>query len=203
MNRQTWEVEQKYVVDDPDVLIERVEHWEFQPAGETVQVDCYLRHPCRDFQTSGEAFRLRQDGSRQHVTYKGPRTEAEVKSRPEIELEIGGDFNQWRQLMELLGFQPLPAVRKRRQLFLAPESIARWKGVRVMVDHVERLGVFAEIEVVVNDQRALPLAQQTVQDVAMALQLDTIETRSYLTMVLETVATDGPQGSEKTAYPAT
>src|SRR3954465_6549749 len=91
-----------------------------KPAAVRDQEDVYLSHPARDFAQTGEALRLRSEGSSNRITYKGPRQGGPTKTREEIEIAfVEGDEarERMRRLWELLGFRPVAVLHKRRQSF--------------------------------------------------------------------------------------
>ncbi|RMF37165.1 MAG: class IV adenylate cyclase [Planctomycetota bacterium] len=179
-----WEVEQKFTVQAADALRERLARLGFAEWRRGDQSDRYFRHPCRDFRQTGEAFRVRRDADRCVVTYKGPRTEATVKTRPEIELHIDSqEVHEWEDMFSRLGFKALPPIEKRRIAYRATGT-HEWADVVVVLDEVAGLGCFAEIECVVNSAADTLRAQQTVQELAQRLGLSQIERRSYLSMAL-------------------
>ena len=47
--------------------------------GTVEHTDAYLAHPDRDFGQTGEAFRLRQEGDANRITYKGPKLAGPAK----------------------------------------------------------------------------------------------------------------------------
>lgn len=106
---------------------------------ESLEVDIYYRHPCRDMLSRDEALRLRvYSGGGGKLTYKGPRMEGGFKAREEIEISLSS-VEEARLLLARLGFEEALAVRKRRRYY-------RGRGVIVTLDSVESLGCFVEIE---------------------------------------------------------
>src|SRR5262245_7404500 len=89
-----YEIEQKYRCDDLDAVREDALS-RGAIAGEVVeQADRYYQHPARDFGETDEAFRLRSVGDRSFLTYKGPKIDAETKSRIEEEVRLApGEAN--------------------------------------------------------------------------------------------------------------
>lgn len=181
----SYEVEVKYRCVDHDRLRRAllasgaIEH----PAAE--QEDIYLRHPARDFALTHEALRLRRIGLENRVTYKGPRFPGPTKTREEIEITfVGGEaaYRGLARLLELLGFEPVAAVRKRRVSFVLGDSP---RLIEVTLDSVDGLGEFAEIETQARDDSELPEAQAAVLELAGRLGLEELEPRSYLRMVLD------------------
>lgn len=149
------------------------------------QVDHYLSHPARDFAKTNEAFRIRQIGSDNRVTYKGPKRGGPTKTREEIEIPFAaGDetLTQMRTLFERLGFKLVASIRKRRSPF---HIEYQGRALEIVLDEVDELGGFAEVEAFAEGEDDLPAAQHAVLDFARELGLTDVEPRSYLRMVLE------------------
>ncbi len=180
---KTWEVELKYHLDDLNALKSRLEELDFEFVTEEVHEDIYLRHPCRDFKQTGEAFRIRQTGACAYATYKGPRQPGEVKTREEIEPLIQpNEFPQWQLIFERLGFRPVRSVRKSRRVYASQRD--EYRFVTVAVDMVEDLGQFVEVEIIVTDEPDLESAKSLIADLSRRLGLERLEPRSYLTQIL-------------------
>ena len=82
------EIEQKYPVDDLQQVRKTLEALGATIESPICQVDLYFRHPVRNFVQTDEALRLRQVGEENFITYKGPKIDAETKTRREIELPL-------------------------------------------------------------------------------------------------------------------
>ncbi|MEM1619989.1 MAG: class IV adenylate cyclase, partial [Fervidicoccaceae archaeon] len=112
------------------------------PLGEEVQVDTYFRHPCRDFEVTDEALRLRKRGGadQAELCYKGPRSVGGelVKAREEIEVSVKS-ASELSRILVRLGFEPVAEVVKEREIFDCGNFIT-------YLDHIEELGDFAEFE---------------------------------------------------------
>ncbi len=183
--RDSWEVEQKYVVDDLPLLHERLSELGFAELRVEHHCDTYFRHPSRDFRARDEAFRVRVQRGSAQVTYKGPRLPGKVKTRSEIELGIEyADQDSWFDLLGHLGFEPLPAVRKTRRVFEATGATKELRALVVAVDTVEQLGDFAEIEVLVRDREELDSARERVSELGADLGLQQVQSQSYLSQLL-------------------
>lgn len=180
-----FEIENKYRVADLDAVLEKVEALGGQFTGPVPNEDLYLNHPARDFAASGEAFRVRREGDSVKLTYKGPKLGSEVKTREEIEIEVGsgdGAVADFRQLFRKLSFVEVAHVRKDRRTAEVDRS---GRILHVTLDRAEELGDFVEIETIANDEGDLPSAQWAVQGLAAELGLFDVEPRSYLRMLLE------------------
>ncbi len=86
-------------------------------------------------------------------------------------------------MLQLLGFAPLPTVKKKRLVFRSDNPSQT--DLIVTVDSVEQLGEFAEIELLVSHRDALPSAHERIVALGMELGLSQVERRSYLAQLLE------------------
>jgi adenylate cyclase class 2 len=182
-----WEIEQKFEVEDAEALRSNLAAQGFELIDIETNSDIYFRHPCRDFRVTDEAFRVRQVNDRCCVTYKGKRLPGPVKSRPELELEVQATQRpQWLEMLERLGFEPLPAVEKRRHNYQRPtHNTAPFSQIHATIDEVQQLGTFAELELLVTDESHIAGAAEAIQQLAASLQLHALQPRSYLSLRLE------------------
>lgn len=185
MFHMSYEVEQKFAVDDVAALIAALERLGAALGAPVDQEDRYLAHPARDFGATDEAFRLRRDGAGNAMTYKGPRLDRETKTRVEIEVAIAnGDqaAADAAELFAMVGFSTTALVRKQRR-----HTAVIWRGgeLAVVLDVVERLGTFAEIERVVDTPEDVARAKDDVKALAAELGLTRDQRKSYLEMILE------------------
>jgi adenylate cyclase class 2 len=182
------EVKVRLTEDGVDSLHARLDALGATPLGEHLQVDTYFAHPVRDFQATDEALRLRIDGARVLITYKGPKLDPPRKTREEIEFALGTgvDAQTAATLLERLGFRAVASVRKQRTDF----ALGRSPGATVVsIDCVDGLGSFCEIEVPASD----PAAARTVLEAELA-RLDlggaTPIAESYLELLLAAQRSD-------------
>jgi adenylate cyclase, class 2 len=180
----SYEVELKFpIADAADVTLELVARGALR--GRVLhQYDVYFRHPSRDFNQTHEALRLRRYDNEVYITYKGPVVDTKTKTRKEIEIAIGRkpeDFDRMREVLTLLGFEPVRPVEKTRALYHLT-----WEGrdLELAVDSVNELGMFLEIEALAeeNDRDA---ARDGILRLAARLDLKNPERRSYLALMLE------------------
>lgn len=142
---------------------------------EVVQVDVYYRHPCRDLAASDEAVRVRRTGEGAVLTYKGPRRGGETKTRVEEETPVA-DAAGAAAILEALGFEPLPAVRKHRAVY----DLGAW---RATLDDVEDLGRYVEVERLVEEDRDVEALEARALDLLEEVGAGPPEPRSYLELV--------------------
>lgn len=180
----TFEVEQKFHVDDVVDLENRLRDLGAVETETQQHVDTYFNHPCRDFAETREAFRVRRINGVPMVTYKGTKLPGAIKARQELEWRLDpGDpnGNNMEQLLGHLSFRRVASVQKTRRLFTMPPSLG---DIAVMIDRVESLGAFAEIEVIVDESTEVETARQRIASLALQLSLDRSESESYLSMLL-------------------
>lgn len=178
-----YEVEQKFPIADLADLEADLEAVGATISAPRTEVDLYFAHPARDFARTDEALRLRRKGRSNSITYKGPKIDTTTKTRQEIELPLRPgqeSAKAWAGLLDALGFAPVAEVRKsRRKVDIA------WQGRRVegSLDRVERLGDFAELELVVEGA-GVESARACLASLAERLGLRRSERRSYLELLL-------------------
>jgi len=179
----TYEVEQKFRIEDAAALEERLSSLGATPMVAIEQVDTYFAHPVRDFRETDEAFRLRRVGSQNFVTYKGPKIDATTKTRREIELPLpeGKDYAaEFRSLVEVLGFRVVADVSKVRRT-----TELNWEGgtIEVSLDDVADVGQYVELELVVPESEVAS-AKNRLASLASGLRLQLNERRSYLEILI-------------------
>ncbi|MDH3716685.1 MAG: class IV adenylate cyclase [Planctomycetota bacterium] len=178
-----FEVEQKFEVAQPDALAARLVELGGHFDQTVCQVDQYFAHPARDFATTDEALRIRRVGDVNFLTYKGPKIDAETKTRREIDLPLppgAAAAEQFTELLSALGFRSVAQVKKSRR----PGRI-EWNGwqVETAIDDVEGLGPYAELEVTASEPD-VAAGRACIQSLAQRLDLTENERRSYLELLL-------------------
>ena len=175
------EIENKYPIDDVARLEERLRAIGATRLGHTEQADTYYGHPSRDFAETDEALRIRRTAGEARVTYKGPKLDQATKTRHEIETPLA-EPDAWPALLVALGFREVATVRKQRERF---ELSRPPFEIEICIDRVDRVGQFAEIEIVA-DEAEREAAQRVLAELADELSLANPERRSYLEMLLAT-----------------
>ncbi len=194
----TYEVEEKFAIHAEDVprlqrdlaVLGAIE------AGAAIQVDTYFNHPSRDFAQTDEAVRIRRQNEKCWLTYKGPKIDAETKTRREIDLplvdsaERSGEYGsvepdaarQWIELLLALGFRVVADVMKTRRTY---QVSFRDYTIELALDSIEQLGWFVELELPATDDAQLAAAQAAIAALAAQLGLENSERRSYLELLLD------------------
>ena len=179
-----YEVEQKYHLQHLESFENAMRSFGAVEQATEHHADTYYNHPCRDFAVTNEAFRIRRIGGVPMITYKGPKLPGAVKARREMEWCLGPgdkDGTQTAELLEHLGFKTVATVEKTRRPFTANHSTGPFA---VVIDQIQELGLFVEIEVMVDKQEDIEQARQKIEAIAEQLGLRQPEARSYLRMVL-------------------
>jgi adenylate cyclase, class 2 len=177
------EVEMKFPVADFASLERRLAALPAQETGSREDLDLYFNAPDRDFAKTDEAFRLRRFGAVNFLTYKGPKLDAQTKTRTEIEISLAeGDetAGDCTRLLTHLGYRPVGEVRKKRRRYHLKRA---GFATEVTLDEVEGLGCYVELEIVAPEENLEP-ARQALLDLAATLGLTHSERRSYLELLL-------------------
>jgi adenylate cyclase, class 2 len=177
------EIEMKFPVADFAPIERRLAEWGAIADIRREDVDQYFKPPDRDFAQTDEALRLRRIGMANFVTYKGPKRDAQTKTRTEIEVALAegaAAAEDFARLLTHLRYRPVAVVRKHRRLFhLRREDFT----LEVCLDEVADLGRFVELEILAPEE-SLEKARTVLQQVAGALGLSNSERRSYLELLL-------------------
>jgi adenylate cyclase class 2 len=178
------EIEMKFPVADFGPLEPVLTGWGAGAAESRADADHYFNAPDRDFGRTDEALRLRRIGAKNFVTYKGPKRDAQTKTRTEVEVPLAeGDeaARDFAALLTHLGYRPTAVVHKRRAIrHLTRGGFA----MEVCLDEVDELGRFVELEILAPEDQ-LDRARAALLEAAAALGLKNSERRSYLEMLLE------------------
>lgn len=138
------------------------------------QIDSYYNHPSRDFAKTDEAIRIRNTATESFLTYKGPKLDTLTKTREEVELSIDNP-ETGRTILERLGFRFITQVKKQRAVYT-------YEHFRICLDEVEDLGHFVEVEIQEED---VEKGKSKILDFLRELDMEELETRSYLELLLE------------------
>lgn len=151
--------------------------------GTVRQVDTYYDAPHRAFAETDEALRIRREvahGERTaKLTYKGPKIDAESKTREEHETAVA-DGEAAAAILGGLGFEPAATVEKERHRY-------RLRAFSVTLDDVSGLGEFLEVETDVETEAAVASARESAAALLEDIGLDPGEgiRTSYLGLVLD------------------
>ncbi|MBB4913561.1 class IV adenylate cyclase [Streptosporangium saharense] len=138
------EVEQKYVLTDPEALKAKLKGLDAVPGTATRQIDSYFNAPHRDFlepQVISEWLRIRESDRGASVNFKLWHPVDAVTKTHADEYETGvEDPEAVRLILTALGFTPLVTVDKTREEWTVPGTVA------VAFDTLADAGTFVEFE---------------------------------------------------------
>ncbi|MGC9779067.1 MAG: class IV adenylate cyclase [Candidatus Heimdallarchaeota archaeon] len=143
------------------------------------QRDQYFNHPSKDFSETDEALRIREDGDRIFLTYKGPKFDPKSKTRIEIDLKVE-NAQQLSNLLEKLNFEKVAIVSKERRIYLLD-------GMHFCLDNVASIGTYLEVEKIISDKSFFEKTRKEIFRALKALKLDPKKNirKSYLELLLE------------------
>jgi adenylate cyclase class 2 len=169
------EIEAKFRVEKIDEIEEKLkEVAEF--VVEKIEEDVYFTSELRDFSETDEAVRIRRDAEGVSLTYKGPKIDAETKSREEVKVRIfPEDYENAILFLEKIGLRRFAKVKKRRKIYRIGNAL-------VCIDKLDNLGDFVEIEVESPD---LETGKQRIFSLAKTLGISESIRKSYLELLLE------------------
>lgn len=177
------EVENKYRVKDWEAVRRLLGEWGAVADAIRKDTDHYFNAPDRDFAVTDEAFRIRRIGSKNLLTYKGPKRDGSVKIRTEHEVEILPGAENAATMVKILaglGYRPVAVVAKSREVFRFERHGRRWEAC---LDDVGIVGKYVELETLAEEQE-LDAARAALLQVADELGLDVVEKNSYLQLLL-------------------
>ncbi|MGC8557496.1 MAG: class IV adenylate cyclase [Nitrososphaeria archaeon] len=148
------EREVKLRIDDYSSLVHELKRLGAELKSRRHQVDYYLDFQDNRLKNSGNSLRIRQEGHNCYITFKGKLINDEVKSREELETNVG-DCKVVFEILNRLGITNKIIVKKERESYALNDII-------VEIDRVEGLGNFIEIEIA--DTRQLQNAKKLVND---------------------------------------
>ncbi|MHA1212243.1 MAG: class IV adenylate cyclase [Candidatus Heimdallarchaeota archaeon] len=144
-----------------------------------IQRDHYFAHPTRDYSITDEALRIREDGERFYLTYKGPKFDDKSKTRLEYNVKIANS-TEMIKILTLLDFKQVIVVTKERKIY-------QYKNTQCCLDHIESLGSFIEVEQIIEDKAEYPTIRNNLYEILKELKLDPAKqiTESYMELILK------------------
>ena len=178
------EVELKLKIRDKAEVSAALKQLGFTETELVVETDTYYTAAHHDFAALDEALRIRSIENLHTkeqsavITYKGAKLDQTSMTRKELETEIG-DAETGREILEHIGFVPVPPVEKQRQY---------WKNgtITACVDNVKGLGDYLELEILADEEaqrvEALEQLERIMTQLGYCMQ-DTTRT-SYISMLM-------------------
>lgn len=167
MSLSSYEVEVKVAIKSPAATEQALLELGAVKTNIETQVDEYFNHPCRSFENTDEALRIRKRGTTDlattpadqqadtiEMTYKGAKLDTSTKTRYEMSVGLS-DTASTQSILERLGFTSIATVKKERTFFSVGEMV-------VSIDIVEHLGSYLEAEQIVGTKDEIPGARDGI-----------------------------------------
>ncbi|OLS31199.1 MAG: hypothetical protein ThorAB25_04600 [Candidatus Thorarchaeota archaeon AB_25] len=187
---ESFEVEIKVPIESSEEMKQKLLDFGASQLNSEVQVDMYFDHPCRSFQETDEAVRVRTrkpldeaelelSHAPIELTYKGPKIDLKTKTRLEYSVNIN-DATAITAILEHLGFKSVATVSKKRTFFNLRE-------ITISIDDVEHVGLFLEMESIAHEKSEIESAKRIIFDLLDELGIDQEQSvrASYLELYLD------------------
>jgi adenylate cyclase class 2 len=187
---ESFEVEVKVPITDSEKMKQKLLDSGARMLNSEIQIDTYFDHPCRTFEDTDEAVRVRTrrpldeleiDSSHtlNELTYKGPKIDKETKTRLEYSVGIN-DVDSLSSILESLGFESVVKVTKKRTFF-------DLRDITISIDDVEEVGLFLELESIAHQTDEMESAKRTIFEVLDELGIDPKQSvrESYLELYMD------------------
>ena len=173
------EVEMKAKIDDSAKVTSKLLEHRCVYVDTRIQRDTYYNRNDRDFAITDEALRIRENGEKSVITYKGPKIDNRSKSRTEIELIID-DPAAAGEILTALGCVEVSTVTKTRHNY-------RFSRYTISIDNVSGLGDYLEIETSASYEHEVPSKVDEMIRLLndFGIRQEATITQSYLEMLLE------------------
>ena len=191
------EIESKVRLSDPDLIRKQLLDLGAQRGYSLDITDTYYNSPNieRDFARWDETLRLRYAIEREptnndiilettDLTYKGPKMDQTIKTRPEIKVDLV-DPENIHQLLTRIGFETKIVLKKHRELY---EIVREDHLLQIMLDQVESLpDIYLEIELMIEHEDQITNAKESIVKFMGELGFQEHDTilKSYLELVKE------------------
>jgi adenylate cyclase class 2 len=186
---RTYEVEIKIPIRDTKSVRETILAKGGTELNSEVQTDTYFAHPCRSFEETDEALRVRSRDNitdenlsphyaHVELTYKGPKVDSTTKTREEYSIGLA-ESQIVTQILDKLSFEQVATVTKHRTFFKLDE-------ITLSVDDVEDVGTFIELEAIASGEEEMTKQRDKIIEMVRQIGLDPIESvrESYLELLL-------------------
>lgn len=192
MSLSSYEVEVKVAIKSPAATEQALLELGAVKTNSETEIDEYFNHPCRSFEDTDEALRIRrrettdiaattadQQADIIEMTYKGPKLDTSSKTRYEMSVELSETASA-QSILERLGFTSVATVKKERTFFSVGDMV-------VSLDIVEHLGSYLEAEQIVGKKDEIPGAREEIFEFLgkLGLQREDSIRESYLELYLK------------------
>jgi predicted adenylyl cyclase CyaB len=170
-----YEFEVRYAVSDQSLILQSLGQIEAEFKTKLVQKDYYFTPPNVKANERGSILRIREETleggiKRVLLSYKTPNVlNKGVETREETEVEVLGDVQTVIRLLQKLQATSLVSVTKERKEYALTYEHANFA---IVLDRVETLGSFVEIELVSPDKQDVDQLIELGEKIAVKLGID-------------------------------
>jgi len=134
---EKYEIQIKIPISDLDAIKKQIEKkLKIKKVETKWQQDTYFEAPDWNLPKTDELMRIRQEGEKYILAYKGPTKGKEIRTKPKIEFQIDPDL---RDVLEKIGYKKILNINKKREKYIS-------KDIEITLDEVENLGNFIELK---------------------------------------------------------
>ncbi len=168
---EKYEIQIKLPVDNLDEIRKKFKDLNIEKSETKWQQDTYFKAPGWKLPKTDELMRIRQEGKKYILTYKGPAKGKEIRIKPKIEFQVDPDL---KNALEKIGYKKILQINKKREEYLFNE-------IEIALDKVESLGEFIELGI------KNPKHEKKINDLIKKLELNLKSTtkKSYFELTLE------------------
>ncbi len=192
MNTSSFEVEVKIPIQDVEEVERKIREVGGVKTNSETQIDTYFNHPCRNFESTDEALRIRKrerisvsnsssavPDTKVEVTFKGPKIDDTTKTRVEVSAAVN-DAVSMSSILSYLGFREVATIVKERIFFTLGDMV-------VSIDSVKKVGTFLEVEQIVESEDMVPETKDMIFTFLDSIGLEREDSirESYLELYLE------------------
>lgn len=190
------EVEIKIKIDANETVEDKLLKQGFRKITQILEIDTYFDNEKQEIRGADKALRLREtkrieqadidfaaakkdsQNTKVEINFKGPKLDQAFASRTEYETQVK-DAESMRMILQALGYEKVePQVVKKRIMYVR-------ENVTACLDHIENLGAFLELEILVDceSQKEAALAEIRELIELLGYSMDDTTARSYLSQL--------------------
>lgn len=168
---EKYEIQIKLPINNPGQIRKKLEDLKTEKAETKWQQDIYFEAPGWKPPKTDELMRIRQEGGKYILAYKGPARGKEIRIKPKIEFQIDPNL---KDVLEKIGYKKTLQINKEREKYLL-------EGIEITLDKVEDLGEFMEL------RTENPKDEEKIKNLIKKLELDSKSAtkESYFELMLK------------------
>ncbi|NIO44000.1 MAG: class IV adenylate cyclase [Candidatus Aenigmarchaeota archaeon] len=156
------EIEMKAELENPEELRKKLKEVGAKFLGKKRVVDIFFDFPDKRFEKEDKYLRLRKNGEKIILEFKGSKEEGKTKIREETKTEIK-DFVEIVKILNFLGLDIIFRYEKNRETHYLDSA-------EIVIDELPKIGWFCEIEAENED---------IIRQIGKKLEIKNLNNRSY------------------------